>query len=409
MTNGALEGFRVLDLSGNIAGAFCAKFLGDYGADVIKVEPPGLGDRTRSLGPFFRDDPHPEKSLLFLYLNCNKRGITLNPESSAGKRVLFDLVRTADVVIESYRPGHLQDIGLEYERLSQINPQLVLTSITPFGQTGPYSQDPGSYIVYEAMGGIMYTSGAYNREPLSHGHPQSEYIGGITAAYATSAALFARRLTGEGQHVDVSLTEVVAMHHSSAPVRYSYTGGIERRAPKHEPGSPKGGAHFEGIVPVKDGYVGATFQRGAGRRGTLADYLKLLGHPELVDPSFETPAFGRRLSEEHDDLLLSVLKEWSKFDYFNTAAGHSWVAAVVQTSEDLANSPQLNERGFFSAVNHPVIGEIKVPGEVFRLPLAPYRLRYPAPLLGQHNIEVFCSELGYSRGDLVKLRQLGAI
>jgi crotonobetainyl-CoA:carnitine CoA-transferase CaiB-like acyl-CoA transferase len=192
MAEGALKAFRVLDLSGHIAGPFAAKLMGDYGADVIKIEPPGVGDVSRRMGPFHEDDPHPEKSLLFFYLNCNKRGVTLNLESSAGRRLFREMVKKADAVIEDFRPGYLERLRLGFEELEKINPNLVVTSVTPFGQKGPYSQYKGSHLVYESMGGIMYTSGAYSREPLAHGHPQSLYIGGITAAYVTLGALWAR-------------------------------------------------------------------------------------------------------------------------------------------------------------------------------------------------------------------------
>ena len=408
MVKGALNNFRVIDLSSYIAGPFCARLFGDYGADVVKVEHPGSGDMARSFGPFFKDDPHPEKSLLFLYLNYNKRGITLDLDNSSGRKLFKELIKSADALIEDFAPGYLEERGLGYDSLAAVNPDLVMTSITPFGQTGPYKNYPGNHIVYEALGGVMYTSGASDRAPLAHGHPQSLYIGGVSASQSTSAALFARNQIGCGQHVDVSLTEVVAAHHTGPTTRYAYTGEIERRAPHNEAGSPKGGAHFEGVIPVKDGFVGATFQRGAGRRGTLADYLRLVGRPDLIKPEYEEPLPGP-VTDEQDQLLLSVLKNWGKYEYFTTAASESWVAAVVQNSEDLANNPHLHERGFYTEMQHPVVGKIQIPGEIFRLPESSFKLRYPTPLLGQHNIEVYGGDLGYSREDLIRLRQLGAL
>ena len=408
MTETALDQFHIIDLSSQIPGPFCTKLFADHGADVIKVEPPGVGDMARTIGPFHKDDPHPEKSLTFFYLNSNKRSVTLNLESAAGRNILKSLVKKADALIESYPPGYMDELGLGYQALEKINPQLVMTSITPFGQTGPYRDAPGNDLIYEAMGGIMYVSGAYDREPLKHGQPQSLYIGGVTAAYATSVALFARTFLGQGQHVDLSLREGVAAHHHSTPVRYSFVGGIERRAPKDEAGSPKGGAHFEGIVPVKDGYVGATFQRGVSR-DSLSEYVKMLGHPELQDTDFSTPQLQGRLPKDKDRMLLSLLKEWGKYDYFNTAGSNSWVASVVQTSEDLVNNPHLDARGYFTEVEHPVIGKIKMPGEIFRLTESPWSLRRPAPLLGQHNQEVYCGELDFTTQDLVRLRQQGVI
>lgn len=399
----ALGRFRVIDLSTHIAGPFCTKYLADYGADVIKVERPGIGDEARHLGPFFRDDPHPEKSLLFFYNNCNKRSITLNIESAAGRELLLALINNADALVESHPPGYLSRLGLGYQDLAQINPRLVVASITPFGKTGPYRDYIGNDLTYYAMSGMMYTSGAYGREPLKHGHPQSYYMGGMTAAYAMSAALFSREFTGVGQHIDLSLAEIVAAHHYGPPVRYSYGGLIEGRAPKAEGGSFKG-TRFEGIVPAKDGYIGPTGQHGR-QRPPFIEYANFLGRPDIDDPKFETTALRIQHAEELDKVLLPILREQSKFDYFNAAMAEGWVAGVVQTPEDLVNCPQLEERGYYTEIEHPVIGKITVPGEIFRLPECPWSMRLPAPLLGQHNETIYCTELGYSKDDLLLLRQ----
>ncbi|MBM3924540.1 MAG: CoA transferase [SAR202 cluster bacterium] len=404
----ALDHFNVLDLSGNIAGPFCAKLLADYGAEVIKIEPPGHGDPARSAGPFFKDDPHPEKSLLYFYLNCNKRGVTLNLENSSGRKIFLELVKKADVLIESFLPGYMAKLGLGYEDLEKINPGLVVLSITHFGQDGPYKDYAGNDLAYYAMSGMMLTSGAYAREPLKHGHPQSYYMGGIIGSYTVSAALFSRYMTGEGQHIDLSLAECVAAHNYDSATRYVYSGTIERRAPKVEAFSTKG-IQYEGIVPTKDGYISPTMQKGRPT-APFKEYATLLGHPELENPKYDTRQKVLDNREEVDDLLLPIIKnEWKKFDYYNTFMEEGFVAGVVQTSEDLVNCPQLDERGYFIGVEHPVIGKIKYPGEMFRLPDSPWSLRRPAPLLGQHNREVYCRELKYSKDDLVLLRQQGAI
>jgi len=409
MLPGALQGFRIIDLSTQVPGAFCSKLFADYGADVIKVEPLS-GDPTRNTGPFSHDEPHPEKSLLFFYLNCNKRGITLNLESPAGRKLFRQLLEHVDAVIESYPPGYLANLGLSYDQLFGLNPRLVMTSITPFGQTGPYRDYAGDDLAYYAMSGIMYTSGAYDREPLKHGHPQTLYMGGINAAYATSAALFARTLTGRGQHIDLSLAEVAAAHHAMYTTRYSYAGVIERRAPKVEPGSVKG-TGLQGIVRAKDGHIGATPRApGGGGRGSqrressIEQYVKLIGRPDLVDQveQAKTPT-------EIDELILPILQEWDKHEYFHTVMADGGSAAMVQTGEDLENCPQLKERRYFSEIEHPIMGELKMPGEVFRLEKTPWKLRYPAPLLGQHNESIYGDELGYTKQQLVLLRQQGVV
>jgi len=232
-------------------------------------------------------------------------------------------------------------------------------------------------------------------------------MAGMNAAYATSAALFSRSLMGQGQHIDLSLQEVAAAHHYDMATRYTYTGTIERRAPRVESGSFKG-TRFEGIVPAKDGYIAPTMQRGRPT-APFSDYAALLGYPDIDDPRFDRQELIREHREELDEVLLPILKEWEKWEYFNTFMSEGFVAGVVQTPEDLVNCPQLKERGYYVEVEHPVVGKITVPGEMFRLPECPWSLRSPAPLLGQHNEPVFCGELGYSKQDLVLLRQLGAI
>ena len=171
-TKTGLGQFRVLDLSTGISGPFAARLFGDYGSDVIKIESPSMGDPSRRLGPFHHDEPHPEKSLSYFYLNNNKRGITLNLETAQGREIFKEMLKKADGLIESYDPGYLDSLGLGYGEMEQINPRLVVTSITPFGQSGPYRDFQGNDLLYQAMGGIMYTSGAYGREPLKHGHPK---------------------------------------------------------------------------------------------------------------------------------------------------------------------------------------------------------------------------------------------
>ena len=209
MFEGVLTGIKVLDLSEDIAGSFCARLLADYGADVLKLEPPG-GASLRRMGPFFQDDPHPEKSLFFLALNLNKKGATLNLKSTTGQAIMRQLAQRVDVIVESFRPGHLDSLGLGYSQLHQLNPSLVMTSITPFGQEGPYSQYQGEEIINYAMGVIMSISGLQDREPLKHGGFQAQYEGGLNGAASTAMALFHQENTGQGQHIDVSITECVA-------------------------------------------------------------------------------------------------------------------------------------------------------------------------------------------------------
>lgn len=397
----ALGNFRVLDLSSDIAGAYCSKLFADYGADVIKIETPGSGDPTRQLPPFFKDDPHIEKSLVFFYLNCNKRSITLDLGTDDGRAILLDLIAKSDALICANTHDYLETLGLGYDRLQRKNERLVVTTITPFGNSGPYRKYLGSDLLYYAMSGMMYTSGAHSREPLKHGHPQSYYMGGITAAYSTLAALFSRNFTGVGQHVDLSLQECVAAHHYDSAARYSYTGTVERRSPIIESGSTKG-TRFEGIVKAKDGYVSPTMQKGRPT-APFSEYASLLGLSNPDDPRFSNRQTISEHRQELDEIVLPAIENWPKMDYYNTFMNEGFVAGVVQTPEDLVNCPQLEERSFYSEIHHPIMGAIKVPGEIFRLPNCPWELRTPAPLLGQHTEEILIDLLQYPKSRHSKL------
>lgn len=392
-----LEGVTVLDVSQGIAGPFCARLLGDYGAEVLKIEPP-TGDPLRRFGPFLHDDPHPEKSLFFLVMNLNKRGITLNLETALGKRLFLDLVRQADVVVESFPPGYLASLGLDYPRLVQHNPRLIMTSITPFGQTGPYSHFYGEEIVSYAMSGIMAISGTADREPLKHGGNQAQYDAGLLSAAATAVALFSASTTGQGQHLDVSITEVVASTLVGNQPYYAFMGGIQgRRQPK--------GTLLANPMPCKDGWV--IVQPGGG--ATWEDIADFFGKPELKEERFSTNEGRRVHGEELDALLVDAIKDRGRWELFREAAQRRILFGIVQDAKDLVECPQLAARGFYREVEHPVMGRIKVPAVLCNFSLTPYSLRYPAPLLGQHNAQVYCAQLGYSREDLVRMRQMGVI
>jgi crotonobetainyl-CoA:carnitine CoA-transferase CaiB-like acyl-CoA transferase len=209
MAEGVLEGVKVIDLTRSIAGPYCTKLMADYGAEVIKVEPPE-GDPCRLLGPFPGNVPHQEKGGLFLFLNTNKKGVTLDLKQPKGKALLQELVKDADVLVESFPPQVMAELGLSYEALAKANPRLVMASISNFGQTGPYRDWKATEIVVEAIGGNMYISGDHDREPLSFGVPLFQFVAGQSALAGTLVALFERQRSGLGQHIDVSTAEAVA-------------------------------------------------------------------------------------------------------------------------------------------------------------------------------------------------------
>ena len=398
MPAGLLNGIRVLDLGSGISGPWCAKILADYGAEVIKVESPGSGDAARRMGPFAGDDPDPEKSLTFLYLNTNKKGVTLDPSSASGRRLLDRLLADADVLVENYPPARSKELGLDYASLAEVNPQVVVTSITPFGQTGPYRDYQATDIVTYALSGLMYHSGDSDQEPLRNVLDQSFYVAGITAAAATQVALFARLTSGEGQHVDVSAAECLGAHLVQPLPYYNYMGAVKGRRPVR-------GAGFEELMPARDGYVAPSVQ-GSQPWSTIAS---LIGPEELQDEKFATAAGRVAHGEELKELLIKGLAQWDRMPLFLASGEQRLVFGMAQDAGDLAHCPHLEARDFFVEVDHPVVGRARYPGMAVRLPGETITGSQPAPLLGQHNSEIFGRELGYSTQDLVSLRQQGVI
>ena len=397
MLNGALDGVKVLDLSEDIAGSFCARLLADYGADVLKVEPPG-GAALRRMGPFFHDEPHPDKSLFFLVLNLNKKGATLNLDTVGGQEILKRLVPHVDVIVESYRPGYLAALGLGYDDLKELNPELTVTSVTPFGQDGPYSQYRGEEIVNYAMGMIMSISGVQGREPLKHGGFQAQYGGGLFAAATTSMALFGREFTGQGEHIDVSITECVASTMMATQTMYPFMGGtqVRRRA---------SGSMFGHPMPCQDGWI--IVQTGGG--ASWEDLSEFFQCPEMLEERFADRAQRAENGEELDRIVIESISERGKWDLFPKAAEYRMLFGLVQTPSELAQCPQLESRNFFREIEHPELGTVRVPAELFKLSETPYRLERAAPTLGQHNREIYVEGLAYDEQQFTQLRQMNVI
>ena len=398
MPQGILEGVRILDLGSHVSGPFCAKLLADYGADVIKVEPPDVGDVARRAGPFAGDDPHPEKSIPFLYLNTNKRGITLDCSSKTGRLVLNSLLPRIDVLVENCPPAEAESLEIDYATLSRVNPALVVTSITPFGQTGPYRDLAATDIVTCALSGLMYHSGDSDREPLRNALDQSLYVAGANAAAATLAALFQRLSTGLGQHVDVSVAECLASHLVQAVPYYSYMGAIKGRRPVR-------GSGFEELMPARDGYVVPSVQ-GSQPWSVVAD---LIGSEELQDERFATGSGRIEHGEDLKQLLIDGLAQWDRKPLFEASGERRLVFGMAQDAGDLYECPHLRERGFFVDVDHPVAGPARYPGLAPKLSGLDFEIGRSAPLLGQHNAEIYRDELGYTSEDLVNLRASGVI
>ncbi len=404
MSDMALSDVRILDLTRHVAGPFCTKMLADYGADVIKVERPNGGDVTRRMGPFPDDVPHPEKSGLFLHLNTNKRGVTLNLKSATGKRMLMELVKQVDVVVENFAPRVLPSLGLAYEDLEQINPQVILVSISNFGQTGPYRDYKASEIVLHGMGGNLRSLGLPEREPVKYGSHVALRQAGLIGAAATVAALFTREARGEGEHVDVAIVETQAGSQDRRAPQLITAQFVNQVFPRRAPGATMA----SGTFPCKDGYINVT---GGGSRFPRA--LEMIGKPELIeDPRFATPD-ARLNPENSEDFNREVLMPWlmqhTMQEVWSIAQKARVLSGPIYTSEALMADNHFRDRGMWVDIDHPVAGRYTYPGRPIIMGESPWQLRRAAPQLGEHNEEVFGEALGYESQDLARLRGVGVI
>lgn len=403
MAEQALAGLKVVECGSFISAPYCAKLMADLGAEVIKVEEPGPGDESRRYGPFPDDTPHPERSGLFLYLNSNKLGITLNVETPTGQRILKELLKGADVFVENNPPRQMADLGLDYASLRDVNPRLIVTSITPFGQTGPYRDYKAYALNTAAIGGQSMRTGELDRPPLAPALSQSHYQGGAMGAAATTGALLARQSTGRGQHVDISEAEVWATIHLGHGVHLGVFEGRKAMRSGHRTVS----VYPWCILPCKDGYMCLIAIQGYQWKR----FLQAMGEPEWMgDPRFrDRIAMAWQLADEVDSLVEVWLLEHTKEEIFDICRKGQITFAPVRSIAEVARDSHFGERGYFVEIDRPHTGVLKYPGAPYKLSQTPWELRFPAPQLGEHNEEVYCRRLGYSREDMVRLRKGGII
>ena len=399
----ALEGVSVLDLTHCIAGPYCTRLLSGLGADVLKIEPPG-GERGRRMAPFFQDEPGPDSSLPFAYLNVGKRSLTLNLKTQAGADIFRSLLRDTDILVENFAPRVMPSLGMSYDTLREIAPHLVMVSISNFGQTGPYRDYKATDIVEYALGGLMYIFGAYDREPLKHAFNQAQFKAGTDAASAALMALYHQRMTGGreggGQHVDVSIQEAVASGLRDVVNNYTYTGAIRRRQPNHS-------GDLQRIRATSDGYLLPNPGLGSGLNWST--YAEFLGLPELDDERFSTPSARLVNAEELGRILDEYFIQQNKFDVFYESHKKRFIFGLVQSPEEAMNDPQFAYRQFFEGVEHPVMGKLTFPGAPFTLESTPWRSGNSAPTAGQHNSQVLTDRLGLTAEDQAELRSTGVI
>jgi benzylsuccinate CoA-transferase BbsE subunit len=412
---GPLSGLRVLELADE-KGQFCGKLMGDLGADVIKIEPPG-GEATRRVGPFLDDIPHPDRSLSFWYYNTSKRGITLDIETPDGRRIFERLARRADIVLETFRPGHLDALGLGYDALSAENPGLIMCSLTPFGQTGPWRDYLSSDLLHMAAGGEMASCGYDEADvpggpPIAPGGGNAWHMGGHFAYMGILAALVSRSVTGRGQFVDCSIHEACALTTESAIANYVYRGEtLIRQTGRHHAAGPSPRTQFL----AKDGkYVTALV---AGRLNPkyikeLAAFLDSYGMAgDLKDPKYEDPkVIAENTSHIIDDLVADFIASLPAEEVYHAAQERGFTWAAVRAPEDLLEDAHLHDRGFWKEVEHPELGRSFIyPGEAAIYNGSPWRISRRAPLIGEHNVEILSGELGYSLGELGALAESGVI
>ncbi len=407
-----LQSYRVLDLTDGEA-QLCGRILADLGADVVRIEKPG-GDASRHTGPFYGDVVHPEKSVWWYVLNASKRGITLNLESEDGRALFKELVKSADFVIESYHPGHMARLGLDYPALSRVNPRIIVTSLTPFGQTGPYHDFKSSELVLMALGIFMYSTGDPDRPPVKPNYPLAGISASIAAFSATMVAHYYRLKSGQGQHIDVSaqasppwFTGAVRIYPQMGQGEIRRTGPRIARRPDLQ---------FRSIWPCKDGYVMFPFRGGVSGRRTSKAMAQWMAEEGIGDAYFDSIDWDSldmlQASQEMVDRLEKPIGVFlltkTKQELAEQTAARGILMGYVDNMGDLRQNPQLAS-GFWREIEHPELNRsITYPGLFLRSSVVESGIRHRAPLIGEHNHEIY-GEIGISKERILALNQAGVI
>ncbi|MBV8454829.1 MAG: CoA transferase [Deltaproteobacteria bacterium] len=397
---GALNGLRVLDLTDHRA-QLCGRLLADMGADVIMIEPPG-GDAARRIPPFLDDTPHPDRSLFFWFYNLNKRSITVDITQSQGQEILLALAKSADLIIESFKPGRMGELGFAWEKLHQLNPALILLSIASFGQTGPYRDFKADDTILTALSGMLYVNGVPGQRPVRPLGLQAYHSGAYYGAIGVMCALFARERDGVGQWIDLSLQEtaVAAVEHVAGS--FFGEGRVEPR---------RGTLHWSRYFRVgkcRDGYI---------MHCTLGDWTSLVEWvaddgkaQDLTAPEWQDFIYRGQHAEHLFDVLDDWVKGYSRNELLERAQMLRLPYATVRSPEALFDDEQLQARGYFVSVEHPELGRtFRYPGAPYLFNGSPWRVYRRPPLLGEHTNEVLQQELGLSSDYVVELVAGGII
>ncbi len=410
-----LSCYRILDLTDDRA-FICGRALSDFGAEVIKIEKPG-GDPARFRGPFYKDQADPEKNLTWFAFNSNKKGITLDIETAKGKEIFKKLVKTADAVLESFAPGYLDSLGLGYEDLSKINPGIVLTSMTGFGQEGPYRDYKDPDIVVRALGGLIYTAGYEDRPPLTVSYHHTHYLGAMNGAIGTMIALSHRALTGKGQHVE-GITQQALDIVCSAEIEgpYALFGEIPTRHGRARAAVTliDGSTFYNPLLwECKDGHIALNLllnPTAAKNNLSMMDFIKQDGidigtfeHWAWEEKSWED--MSREQAEELMEILGKFFRNRTKDELLKLATENRFQLGPCNNAGDVLKYPQLLYRGFWKEIEHPELGKsLKYPGGAVMTTQGHVGIRHRAPLIGEHNDEIY-QELGMSTGELKTMKE----
>jgi crotonobetainyl-CoA:carnitine CoA-transferase CaiB-like acyl-CoA transferase len=404
MTPGALSGLRIIEYSTSVAAAASGKMLADLGAEVIKVEPPRTGDPARYHGPFPGDIPDPERSGLFLYLNANKRGITLDPAPPTGRDLLQRLLADADVVLHNWSPAEAAALALEYDTLHRQHARLIVAAVTPYGSSGPYANYRGADITACAAGGVSIGTGFRDRPPLTLPLSLGAHFASVAAAAAILFATFGREVTGQGQFVDVSETDVLAILLAGYGIpTYIYRGVTGIRAGRHM----SLGLYPNAVFECRDGFVCIDCPQ-------LAQWnrlLEVMGSPDwLHEPRYRD---RRQITEQYPQEVDALMAPWlmthDKSTIFAETQAQRIPAGPVNTMKDVVEDAHLRDRQYFTTVERDDTGPLTYPGAPYRLSQTPWTIRRPAPRLGEHNEAIYAGHLGVSREELLLLGRTGII
>ena len=402
MTYGLLTGLRVLELGEFVSAPYCGKLLADMGADVLKVERAPSGDWARDYGPFPNDLPNRERSGLFLYLNANKRGLTLNLDTPTGREIMAGLVSKSDALVHNLHPTEMDRTGLEYNVLRQHNDGLVMASITPFGLSGPYRNWKAYDINLAAGGGICEGLGSPEREPLTFGTPEVGYFAGAAAASSIVMSLLAIEDIGKGQHIDIAEIESMAgLYNGPEALMAVYQWRVTRRTGHHALDFP----YPNCILRCKDGYIFVGSPEGRQWRRLL----ELMGSPEWSkEPRFRNrTVMNNEYADEVDKYVEEWLRQHTKAELLEMALEHRIPLAPVRGFDEVRHDPSL--AALFAEIERADTGPVALPGPPYALAGADAWHPRPAPTLGQHNFEVLTTELGYTPEEVAQLYRTGII